>query len=63
MAFSAQKDLFAAALIHSTDNSVWFSSEKARTSQGQLFSASEVEESDNGEEKHKDKERKTYMRF
>ena len=51
----AQKDPFAAALLHETESSVGLSREQSSSSEGLLFSATDVEESDKDEEHHKQK--------
>ena len=51
----AQKDPFAAALLDEIESSVGLSREQSSSSEGLLFSASEVEESDNEEETDKQK--------
>ena len=51
----AQKDPFAAALLHEIESSVGLSREQSSSSEGLLFSASDVEESDNEEETDKQK--------
>ena len=51
----AQKDPFAAALLDKTVASVGLSREQSSSSEGLLFFASEVEESDTEEESYKQK--------
>ena len=51
----AQKDPFAAALLYEIESSVGLSREQSSSSEGLLFSASDVEESDNEEETDKQK--------
>ena len=51
----AQKDPFAAALLDEIESSVGLSGEQSSSSEGLLFSASDVEESDNEEETDKQK--------
>ena len=50
-----KKILFAAALLDETESSVGLSREQSSNSEGLLFSASDVEESDNEEESYKEK--------